>query len=68
MHILFVWGWGEEFREDVEGVEDLWRGKGGGEQGEAEHNNCSCVHKRGSSNMRAIGHWKRLWGITQVRQ
>lgn len=27
--ILFVWGWGEEFMEDVEGVEDLWRGKGG---------------------------------------
>lgn len=29
MHILFVWGWGEELREDVEGVEDLWRGKRG---------------------------------------
>lgn len=29
VHILFLWGRGEEFREDVEGVEDLWRGKGG---------------------------------------
>lgn len=29
VHILFVWGWGEELREDVEGVEDLQRGKRG---------------------------------------
>lgn len=29
MYFLFVWGWGEEFREDVEGEEDLERGKRG---------------------------------------
>lgn len=29
MHVLFVRGWGEEFREDVEGEEDLESGKRG---------------------------------------
>lgn len=52
----------------------MWRGwrisgkeRGGGEQSEAEHNNCSCVHNRGSSNMRALGHWKGLWGILSIQ-
>lgn len=41
--------------------------RGGGEQSEAEHNNCGCVHNRGSSNMRALGHWKALWGICRLQ-
>lgn len=45
MYTLFVWGWGKAFREDVEGVEDLWRGKRG--RG-AEHNNCVCVCNGGA--------------------
>lgn len=37
-----VGGWGEYFRKDVGGRS--WREEGGGwEQGETEHNNCSCV-------------------------
>lgn len=38
-----------------------------GEGSGAEHNNCSCVHNRGSSNMRALGHRKGLRGISQFK-
>lgn len=53
-------GVGEEFRNDFGwGRRILREERGGGEQSE-EHNNCSCVCMRGSSNMRALGHRKGL--------
>lgn len=46
-------GGGGAFQERCGGGGGPPRGKGGGEQGEAEHNNCSCL---GSTNMRVLGH------------
>lgn len=63
VHILFVWGWGGGVQARCGGGGGSLERKGGGEQTEAKHNNCSCVQKRGSSNMRAIGRCKVLRGV-----